>query len=240
MSNKPDDVVNISIHGLPQPTRRQTLQWVLASIAASSLPTRSRAQEVGRTVTPQENAAKQPNPTGHGYGTDPELLKIHTPGDFWPLTFTPDQKRTATALADTIIPKDDLGPSASDVGVVEMLDEWISAPYPEQKDDRDLVLPGLAWLEAESKKRFNTPFPKLADAQRHQICDDICHPATAKPEFKKQAEFFATFRDICAAAYYSTPQGWQAIGYVGNVALPQFDGPPAEVLEKLGVTQTVK
>jgi len=26
---------------------------------------------------------------------------------------------------------------------------------------------------------------------------------------------------------------------VGNVALPSFDGPPPEVLQKLGVTQTV-
>ena len=41
------------------------------------------------------------------------------------------------------------------------------------------------------------------------------------------------------AAAYATPAGWEAIGYVGNVALPKFDGPPAEVLAKLGVTQTV-
>jgi hypothetical protein len=42
-----------------------------------------------------------------------------------------------------------------------------------------------------------------------------------------------------AGAYYATPAGWKAIGYVGNTPLTSFDGPPAEVLEKLGVTQTV-
>ena len=63
--------------------------------------------------------------------------------------------------------------------------------------------------------------------------------AAAKPEFRKAAEFFNRFRSLCAAAYYATPPGWEAIGYVGNVALAKFDGPPPEVLERLGVTQTV-
>ena len=58
-------------------------------------------------------------------------------------------------------------------------------------------------------------------------------------EFRKPAQFFSRFRTVCASAYYATPEGWKAIGYIGNVALPSFDGPPPEVLEKLGITQTV-
>ena len=81
--------------------------------------------------------------------------------------------------------------------------------------------------------------PRLSRAQQRAICDDICFPPDAKPEFSKAAEFFSRFRSLCAAAYYATPPGWKAIGYVGNVALPTFDGPPEEVLRKLGVTQTV-
>ena len=42
-------------------------------------------------------------------------------------------------------------------------------------------------------------------------------------------------RNLCAGGYYSTPEGWKAIGYVGNVPLITFDGPPNEVLEKAGV-----
>ena len=41
-------------------------------------------------------------------------------------------------------------------------------------------------------------------------------------------------------AYYGTPKGWKAIGYVGNMPLPALDGPPQEVLDKLGLEQTVK
>ena len=240
-SEKP---VPITIHG--KPSRRQAIQWVMGALAASSLPSakfdgsQALGQPVGRAVTPQEEAAKQPDPVGKGYGVDPDLLTVHKPGDFWPLTLNDVQKKTAAALADTIIPRDKLGPAASEVGVVEMLDEWVSAPYPPQQADRGPVLKGLAWIEEESRRRFGgRGFTQITAEQRRQICDDICYAPAARPQFKEAADSFARFRSICAAAYYATPAGWEAIGYVGNVALPRFDGPPAEVLAKLGVTQTV-
>ena len=229
-----------------RPSRRETLQWVLGAVAASALPqaiTQSMAlgQEVGRTPIPQEKAATQPSPTfKDGYGVDPDLPKVYKPGEVWPLTFNDVQRRAATALADTILPKDQYGPAASEVGVVEMIDEWVSAPYPQQQADRPVVLEGLAWLDGESWKRFGKQFTTLDEKQRHAICDDICFAPEAKPEFRKPAAFFARFRSLCAGAYYATPPGWQAIGYVGNVALPRFDGPPPEVLARLGVTQTVR
>jgi hypothetical protein len=225
-----------SAPGIPV-SRRQAIQWVMAAVAASSLPKQSWAQKADDKVARQEKANTQtPRP---GYGTDPDLLTAHKPGDFWALTFNVAQKKTATALADTIIPKDDLGPAASEVGVVAMIDEWISAPYPNQQADRPVVVDGLAWIEVESKKRFNKGFAELSEQQKHAICDDICFTGNAKPPFKQAAHFFSRFRTICASAYYATPEGWKAIGYVGNVALGRFDGPPPEVLQKLGVTQTV-
>jgi len=168
------------------------------------------------------------------------LVEIHQPGDLWPLTFTSAQRKTAKALADVILPKDEYGPAASAVGVVEMVDEWVSAPYPAQQADRPIIIDGLAWIEAESNKRFGKLFGDVSEEQKHAICDDICFHGTAKGEFKKGAAFFSRFRSLCAGAYYGTPEGWQAIGYVGNVPLQSFDGPPAAVLEKLGVLQTVK
>ena len=234
-------------------SRREAIQWVMGAVAASAMPASGHAQpaqkrpppggaalEEGRNVVPQEEAAKILDPTGRGYGTDPPLVKTYKPGEVWPLTFNDQQKRTATALADTILPKDQYGPAASEVGVVEMVDEWISAPYPQQEADRPVVLEGLAWLEAESKRRFGKPFTDLSAQQKHAICDDICFTETARPQFRQAADFFARFRSICAGAYYATPPGWRAIGYVGNEALASFDGPPPEVLEKLGVVQTVK
>lgn len=224
-------------------TRRETMQWVMAAVAASSMPaarglaqTPGAPKEEGRNILSQEAAAQVPDPTFKGgYGTDPKLVKSYMPGEVWPLTMTDAERSTAKALADTILPADQYGPAASEVGVVEMLDEWVSAPYPDQQRDRPLILTGLDWTEQESDNRFNKRFSEMSDAQRHAICDDICFAAKAQPRFRGPARFFTRFRSICAGAYYATPAGWKAIGYVGNVALEKFEGPPPEVLDKLGV-----
>lgn len=245
-----DAPVSVRVKGVRTgpPSRREAMQWVMAAVAAANLPGHSAgqvaAQEEGRNVAPQEDAAKIPDPAGGpagvGYGPDPKLNKVYTPGEIWPLTLGPAQKRAAAALADVILPKDDLGPAASEVGVVEMIDEWVSAPYPQQRADRPVVLEGLAWLDAESHTRFGQRFAELSPEQHRAICDDICLGDGAAPPFETPAVFFARFRALAAAAYYATPPGWAAIGYVGNVALEHFPGPPPEVLERLGVTQTVK
>jgi hypothetical protein len=233
------DSVDLTVKGTRSGplSRREAMQWVMSAVAASALPGSALAQALAqaKVETPAATGAAVA-----GYGTDPLLAKSYKPGDFWPLTFTAAQKLAATTLADVIIPKDKLGPAASEVGVVEMLDEWVSAPYPIQQADRPIVLDGLAWIDAESAKRFGKDFAGLGDEQRRAICDDVCFTETVKPEFQAAAAFFSRFRTLCASAYYGTPAGWNAIGYVGNVALQTFDGPPAEVLEKIGVTQTVQ
>lgn len=210
-------------------SRRQTLQWVMAAAAASTLPRTTFAQ--------RRNVAGAPETKG--YGRDANLVKIYKPGAFWPLTFTLGQKQTAKILADIIIPSDKLGPAASEVGVVDYIDEWISAPYGQQQSDRPVILEGLQWIEEESHRRFKQSFTGLSTDQQHAICDDICYTENAKPQFRKSAHFFSRFRTIASSAYYATPQGWASIGYVGNVILPKFEGPPAEVLKILDVTQTV-
>ena len=207
--------------------RRTVFKWFAAAAVASQLP------DAGFKTIAAVPAAK-------GYGTDPNVAGYYQPGDFWPLTLTPAQRKTVTALADVILPADHLGPAASEVRVPDFIDEWVSAPYPQQQKDRAAVLPGLQWLDEESRKRFQKDFAGLSDAQKHAICDEICLRTGVKKEFSKAAEFFTLFRNLAASAYYGTEAGWEAIGYVGNVPLTRFDGPPKEVLERLGVEQTVK
>ena len=208
-------------------SRREVLKWFAAAAAAANLP--EFAAEAQTVAT----AAK-------GYGTDPNIANIYKPGDFWPLTFTPAQRSAATAFADVILPADHLGPAASALRVPDYIDEWISAPYPAQQLDREVILPGLQWLDDEATKRFQKTFAALTSAQQHVICDDICGAAETPQPLKKAASFFKRFRSLAASAYYGTDAGWKAIGYVGNISLATFDGPPPEVLEKLGVEQTVK
>lgn len=207
--------------------RRTAIQWMLAAAASMSVANDGR---VHAQSVPAPIQAK-------GYGPDPSMVKIYKAGDVWPLTFTEAQRRTATALCDVIIPADDTSPSASAVGVVDFLDEWVSSPYPAQAGDRKTVLGGLEWIEAEAQRRFQTRFDLLKPEQQTAICDDICDPKNpkAKPEHKKMGSFFKKYRDLTAGGYYTTPEGMKAIGYVGNVPSLTFDGPPVEALKHVGL-----
>lgn len=202
--------------------RRDSLQWMLA---AATLPSMW-----GDAVAKPARPAK-----ARGYGTDPDLTKNHRTGALWPLTMSAAQRRTAAALCGVIIPADEQSPGATELGVHVFVDEWISAPYPSHAKDRALVVQGLAWMDAESQRRFARPFAEAAPAQQHAICDDICFAPKAAPQFAEAATFFARYRDLTAGGFYTTPQGAKDLRFVGNVASASFDGPPPEVLKIVGV-----
>jgi len=207
--------------------RRTTIKWMFAAAATvPSLQTLAYAPEPHA----RDVAAGQA-----GYGTDPNLIKEWRPGGPWPLTLGTAARLTTIALCDLIIPADDVSPAASSVGVVDFIDEWISAPYPQQRADREIILPGLLWIEAEAQNRFGQPFAGIKDEQRAAIADAICNPSKAAPDAATAAKFFARFRDLTAGGFYTTPVGMKDIGYVGNVPLERFDGPPPELLRKLGL-----
>ena|SRR5579872_4366693 len=197
--------------------RREALKWVAATV----------------TLFPalDWNAAGTARkfPAGHSL-TDPDVLHPFVP---WELTLTPEELRTVTALCDVIIPADDKSPCASQVGIPDFIDEWVSAPYPIQEADRKQIRDGLAWLNGEAQKRFAKAFDALTDEQKTRICDDICFVPKAKPEHKEAGEFFARFRDLTATGFYTTKEGMKDLQYLGNTPQLAFKDPPKEVLEHL-------
>ena len=198
--------------------RREAIKWMLAA---------------GATFSVLDVKSFAASGVVSGYGTDPNLLQVYKPGDLWPLTFTKEQHRTVTALCDVILPADERSPAASELKVPDFLDEWISAPYPPQQSDRQIILEGIAWLDGESVRRFSKRFDELSSSQQTQICDDICSTQKASANFKDAAQFFEKFRDLAMGAFFSSPEGMRDIQYLGNVPLAKFDGPPAEVLAYL-------
>jgi len=203
--------------------RRVAIKWMMA--AAASLP----------LVQTRLRSASGVPVDAKGYGTDPDLVKSYTAGELWPLTFTDAQRRTATALCDAIIPADSESPSASSVGVVDFLDEWVSAPYPQQKKDRPIVVEGLGWIETESQKRFSKDFATLSAVEMQLLCDDICSESKAQSALKTGARFFARFRDLTAGGFYTTPEGMKDLKYIGNTPLATFDGPSEEIIRRVGL-----
>ena len=194
--------------------RREALKWVATALAA--LPVMEwkslGAEELKRTLT------------------DPDLFH---PGKLWDRTLTKVELRAVAALCDVIIPADEKSRSASEVGVPDFIDEWVSAPYPLQQENKTQIKDGLAWLDAEGKKRFEKEFADLTDEQKHGICNDICFAPKAKAEFEKAARFFALFRNLTATGFYTTKEGMKDLRYIGNTPQIGFKGPPKEVLEFL-------
>src|SRR5579859_4919729 len=129
--------------------RREAIKWMLAASATLS-------------VLDAGNLSARTAKTG--YGTDPNVMEVYKPGDLWPLTFTKQQHRTVAALGDVILPADEHSPSASQLKVPDFLDEWVSAPYPRQQADRQEILAGLGWLEAEASRRFHKDFAELNES----------------------------------------------------------------------------
>jgi Gluconate 2-dehydrogenase subunit 3 len=200
--------------------RRTTIKWMLA--AGTAWPLHAR---IGRGDPPAVQ----------GYGTDPHITVDYRPGELWPLTLTAPQRRLAGILADVILPADEHSASASAVGVVDFIDEWISAPYPTHQRDRSIVLGGFDWLDAESMRRYGNGFSDLGSAQQRAICDDICDASRASPSRGAAVHFFALYRDLTAGGFYSSPVGRKDLNYIGNVPLASFEGPPLALLKSLGL-----
>ena len=92
---------------------------------------------------------------------------------FKPKFFTDQEWKTAGVLADMIIPRDDRSGSATEAGVLEFMDEWVD--YWGERIQAQ-VRGGLAWLDAETTRRFDKRFVELTDAQRRQVLDTIAYP----------------------------------------------------------------
>jgi hypothetical protein len=158
----------------------------------------------------------------------------------WEKLLSAEELATVTVLADLILPKDETSPAASEVGVPDFINEWVSADYPEHQEDREVIRGGLGWLNTESFKRFTWRFEELTSVQQSQIADDICDLSKAVPEYRVGAAFFRRFRQLCVGGYYSHSQTWKSLGYIGNISVGgPYPGVPAEVIEKLGLQDVV-
>lgn len=208
--------------GGPAIDRRTTLAWLAAALA---IPEPARGSGVEGTSWP----AVQLTPvTAPGYGVDPNLFEPMVP---WPLTLTKAELKAAAALCDMILPADGRYSAASAVGVPAFIDEWVSAPYPWQQQDRELIVPGLAWIDAESTHRCGRPFAEATASERSAICDDIAFAGRVKPGYEKPAAFFAIVRKLTLRAYYSTEEGWAQLGYMGNTPSEgPYPGPTPEAM----------
>ena len=169
-----------------------------------------------------------PKPGTKGYGTDPNLL--HPAKAPWPRLLSKDELQAAAVLCDFILPATADAPAATALGVPDFIDEWVSAPYPDQLKDRPVIRDGLKAL-----------IPAMGDAAKRQAALAALPAATDEPT----KAFFKRFRALTIGAYYTTEAGFKDIGYIGNQARPSDPGPSDEAkahvraaLAKLGLKES--
>jgi len=204
--------------------RRTTLRWIAAAVASGQLA--ACGEKFGN-----EDWLAPPQITAKGYGKDPTLLEPVVP---WPLTMTKEELAATAALNDLIFPGEGDAPSPSQVGVPAFIDEWVSAPYPDQQKDRALIIPGLAWLDREAMKRGRERFAHVTPDVQKAMLDEIAFKDKVAPGLEKPAEFFSRMRSLTMGAFFTTPEGWKDIGYPGNTPIiGPYPGPTPEALEHI-------
>lgn len=226
--------------GEPRLSRRQTLAWFSAAMATPILGScgdddlLSNLEDGDGGFAPWLHLPNR-NPAARGYGRYPNMVVPSRP---WPLTMTPTEKQRTALLIDAIMPADEMGPAASDLGVAEFIDEWISAPYPNQRRDGGLITSGLRWLGDEGKRRYGRPFETLNASDRAEFVSILnsasLAPGQAEEGLKRPGLFFRRMKYLTTGAYFTTEEGNRALGYVGNVAIGgDWPGPSEEALDHL-------
>ncbi len=151
---------------------------------------------------------------------------------YQPRFFTAHEWETVRLLVDLIIPADERSGSATEAGVPEFMD-FIMTDSPARQT---AMRGGLAWLDAECRERFGTPsFAASSETERRAVLEDIAWPAQARPDLSHGVAFFNGFRDLTASGFWSSSIGVEDLRYIGNTAVPDWNGCPEEQLGKLGV-----
>jgi hypothetical protein len=215
-------------------SRRVTLGWIAAASAGAWVLAGCEADAATLNQPAPWPDTALPPVTMAGYGQDPDLKAAMIT---WPLTLTPRQRDLVRASAELMLPADARSPSGGALPLDAFFDEWLSAPYPQQRSDRAVIVPGLDWLDAEAMHRTGADFTKTDDATRRAIFDAIAWRAKVPAGYERASRFFARLRGLMLAGYYSAPEGIADLGYMGNAPiLGPYPGPTKEALDNLNAT----
>jgi gluconate 2-dehydrogenase gamma chain len=156
------------------------------------------------------------------------------PSTLDPKFFTPEEYQTVRALVDLVIPRDGRSGSATDAGVPEFMD-FMMADQDTSPEARTAMRGGLAWTDAECRRRFGKRFVDCTQRERIALLDEIAWPARARPEMSHGVAFFNAFRDLTASGFWSSEMGVRDLRYEGNSFVPEWSGCPDAVLRKLDI-----
>lgn len=193
------DLVNI--HLTPSaPNRRQLLQAIAAAAVAQGL-SQADAQHV------HEMAADEKKSSGT---YTPKALNAH-------------EFATLERLAELIIPADSHGPSAKETGTGAFIDLLCS----QSGQMLDIYTGGFAWIDARMQTLHAKSFLDATPQQQTALLDQIAYRKTAiyDETLSPGIQFFSWIRKMVVDGYYTSPEGYRDVGYLGNKGMTVFQVP---------------
>src|SRR5271166_1996651 len=182
---------------MSESSRRELLKAIAAAALIGPVGLEA-AQHVHGTASAEKSAA----------GYKPKALTAH-------------EYKTLRVLADLIIPADERGPGAADAGASEFIDLLAS------QNPRLLAIytGGIAWLDRSSQRLNSKDFVDATPQQQNALLDLIAYRKNESPMLGPGIQFFDWARRMVVDAYYTSPAGIKAIGYLGNTAVSKFEIP---------------
>lgn len=173
-------------------------------------------------------------------------------GSYKVKAFQAAEYKTLQRLAEIIVPADNVSGSALEAGAPEFIDTLCS----QSPQLAAIFHGGLAWLDAEMRKRYQNGFVAAAKEQQTAMLDVLVvaekEEAARKNEemiYRRSADykgfseytvkrasdlgpgikFFDWVRKMTVDAFYTSPIGIKDLGYPGNKAYSRYEVPQASV-----------
>jgi gluconate 2-dehydrogenase gamma chain len=137
----------------------------------------------------------------------------------------PHEYQTLEKLADLIVPADDKSPGAVASGACEFID-LLASQNPKLLE---IYTGGIAWLDQSMRRRYSTDFGSAKPNQQTALLDLIAYRKNESSELGPGILFFDWTRRMVVDAYYTSPAGIKAIGYLGNTSVSKFEVPQEAV-----------
>ena len=171
-------------------TRRDVLRRLGATLMATGVLDRVSAQEVHHLA----------------------MVQSGTNGAYTPKALSDQEYKTLVRLTDLIIPVENGKPGAVAAGAAA----WIDMLASENSQLKDIYTKGLAWIDAEMKRRASSAFVSATPEQQTGLLDLIAYRRNSTPELDPGIEFFTWVRRMTVDAFYTSEIGIADIDYRGN------------------------
>jgi len=143
--------------------------------------------------------------------------------------FTAEEFTLADELAELIIPADDHSPGARAAQVAAFIDQLLHESV--DAGVRSRWREGLRSIDALSRQLHGVAFMQSSPEQRVAVLERVSQNE-ASPE-RPEEHFFRELKSRTAFAYYTSKVGiHEEMQYKGNVAIPEFVGYDAELLDR--------